>query len=1113
MTCPSRVLRRSLATVLCLFALPERATPDPRVGTVVDVAPFGVPLAGKKFLGVEWDNPREVAEVRTIFPDAAGAPPAESLRLEWWGSVWPANGVGGWMKLDDPWNGDWVRAPGKGSPGPDAASVAFTFPPLTKEEWKNALAGDEYPDKKPPAFRKTLKVRVVSDAAPLPDGTRLAVLGRSTWREGLFDIDVRLPHEGEAAARLEVLNGEALGLDSLPPPRGVSMSPGRGWTARGVAGGSAGVRLRLLYADAPHAASNDLTRVTVRMGSDPAATGFSFVPQDVLREGSMRLPDLGVLVSETGRALTHANDPGPAAPRWERTVRRRIPEQPETSRESALAGIPRLAPPQWVPLGVPSARQEVFVGPHGDWSMWGRSLHTDARDSERIPFREKKKKREDKLDATLDTSADPQFNGADREGIVRSLEADSLPLIHAEWKTGPIRYRHSLLAAILLGDISDDETRRGDETVVLLSKLEVTNASGARETATVHLRWSHDALLSLQDDGLVAIRPADASAVPAGLTALRGLVSADRPAGGGAAGWTLLPPSDKPVGAPSSSVLRWQGTLEPGQTRALYFKEPFVDLLDAVELEKLRRMRFEEEASATLGYWRSRLEGGMRLDVPEPALQRFYDANLWHIAITTDRDPQTGLYNQGVATWAYKVFANETVMIARSMDMRGEHKEAERFLEPMLRYQGHEALTGRYSTKEDAFHSAGAYTHGQYAMNHGFTLWGIADHYLMTRDRAYLERVAPQVVKGCDFLIRERRATMTPEGQPRSPVHGLSPASSLEDVVEFQYWFATNGYFYLGLKRVAEALADIGHPDAARIAVETERYRRDIETSAREAATRAAAVRLRDGNWVPYAPSRVFQWRHLTEGWIREALYPALHLATTEVLPPDDPLMTWMLDDLEDNIFYSKESGYGVQDVEKRWFERGAVTLQPCLLDTPTLYMARDEVPAALRSFWNTYALLLYPDVQCFAEWAPSFGKGGGPLYKTSDEARFVMWLRQLLVWEDGDRLWLARGTPRAWLEDGKTVRVERAPTFFGTAGVLIRSEAAQGRIRATVTLPTRNPPREAWLRLRHPEGKLPVRVAVNGRPVEPERVVGEDIRLLPGAADAAGQIEVMVEY
>ncbi|UCG48291.1 MAG: hypothetical protein JSU94_00660, partial [Phycisphaerales bacterium] len=392
----------------------------------------------------------------------------------------------------------------------------------------------------------------------------------------------------------------------------------------------------------------------------------------------------------------------------------------------------------------------------------------------------------------------------------------------------------------------------------------------------------------------------------------------------------------------------------------------------------------------------------------------------------------------------------------------------------------------------------------------GFVLWGVAEHYLVTRDRAYMERVAPKLVKGCDFLINERASTM---GEKDSPIYGLSPASSLEDVVEYQYWFATNSYFYLGMKRAAEALADINHPEAERIAREAQRYRRDIEAAAREAATRAAAVRLRDGSFAPYVPSRVFQWRHLTEGWIREALYCSLHLGTAGVVPYDDPLMTWMLDDLEDNIFFSWQSGYNVSDYEQRWFERGGVTLQPCLLDMPIAYMARDEIPAALRAFWNTYALSIYPDTQCFAEWARRLGVGGGPVYKTSDESRFVMWLRQLLVWEDGQRLWFGRGMPRQWLEDGKKVRIESAATTFGQAALVIQSNVAEGRISATVTLPTRTPPAGAWLRLRHPAGAGPSRVYIDNRRLGAERILGQDIRLVPGVGDISRPVELIAEY
>jgi len=1102
-----------LPVLLLIFAVPMSSLTCCKIvsahpaelGDIVEIGQFGRNISAESFVGVQWNNPRDVYEVHMIDVDARFA---TSLRVEWWGSVWPANGAGGWMRLDDPWNGRWVRIDAAPVPA-GAGRYVFKFPPLTKAEWDKALASDQYPDKKIPIFRRTLKVRVITDGRKMPDQARLLVLQNSRWADASLEIQTRHVHDVPVTCRLELANGRLLSIESLPEPRSVKLC-GDTWTARRSVGGTSGVRIKVRYVDNEDLSSNDTTRITVRFGEDLRAAGFSFVPQEVLKYEVIELPDFGTLISETSQRATIANCAGPSGSWWPCPVRERLRDRPEMTREAAMAGIPRLSPKRWIPIGVPSARQEFFVGPVGDWMISALSLNTDTgRDAKRWAFKKDfgNERLRDQLFFLLDTRSEPKFDGDDRIDTKRYLQDGCLPLVHTEWQSSSLLYHHQLIATTLLGAYGDDVSRRGDETVVLLSKLQISNPTDKPLMATVNLRCSNSGPITLQADGLIELEPR--YKVPDGLFAVRGKISTRDPVRGGASNWRIIPGDDPDA----SAILRWEATIEPTESRSIYFKTPFVELLDAEEMVRLKEIDFEQEVRRICGYWRSRLANGMQIDVPDEALKNFYKANLWHNVITTDRDPVTGLYNQGVATVRYRVFANETVMIARSMDMRGEHTEAERFLEPLLHYQGTERLKGRFSTQEGAFHGAGDYTHGEYAMNHGFVLWGVADHYLMTRDRKYLERVAPKLLKGCDFLISERASTMTPPCSSPWPIHGLSPASSLEDVVEYQHWFATNAYFYLGMKRTAQALADIRHPQAGRITAEAEKYRQDIEAAVREAATKSAVVPLRDGSFIPYVPSRVHQWRHLTEGWIREALYCSLHLATAEVLSPDDPVITWMLDDLEDNIFFSWQSGYNVADYEQRWFERGGITLQPCLLDTPIVYMARDEIAAALRAFWNTYALSIYPDVHCFAEWARRFGVAGGPVYKTSDESRFVMWLRQLLIWEDGNRLWFARAVPGEWLQDGNIIRVEHAPTLFGSAGMVIRSQTARRRIHATLKLPERNPAAEVWLRLRHPQGLWPKRVFANGAVVEQERIVGADIRVVPGVKDPSQPVMLVAEY
>jgi hypothetical protein len=88
-------------------AYAEQILPNEAVaGEVVNIAGFGRRLSGDNYIGRQWDNPRDIYEVHISGIDRRTA---ESLRFEWWGSVWSANGTGGWMRLDDPWNGKWVQ--------------------------------------------------------------------------------------------------------------------------------------------------------------------------------------------------------------------------------------------------------------------------------------------------------------------------------------------------------------------------------------------------------------------------------------------------------------------------------------------------------------------------------------------------------------------------------------------------------------------------------------------------------------------------------------------------------------------------------------------------------------------------------------------------------------------------------------------------------------------------------------------------------------------------------------------------------------------------------------------------------------------------------------------
>jgi hypothetical protein len=108
-------------------------------------------------------------------------------------------------------------------------------------------------------------------------------------------------------------------------------------------------------------------------------------------------------------------------------------------------------------------------------------------------------------------------------------------------------------------------------------------------------------------------------------------------------------------------------------------------------------------------------------------------------------------------------------------------------------------------------------------------------------------------------------------------------------------------------------------------------------------------------------------------------------------------------------------------------------------------------------------------------------GTLAGP-YCTPAEVSIPTFTKWMLVLEDPDEpvLWLAKATPRVWLEQGKTIAVSNAPTRFGNVGYELNSDIDHGKITAVLHLPE-DYRAATKLRLRVPDGKLLRAVKVNG--------------------------------
>ena len=159
-----------------------------------------------------------------------------------------------------------------------------------------------------------------------------------------------------------------------------------------------------------------------------------------------------------------------------------------------------------------------------------------------------------------------------------------------------------------------------------------------------------------------------------------------------------------------------------------------------------------------------------------------------------------------------------------------------------------------------------------------------------------------------------------------------------------------------------------------------------------------------------------------------------------------------LLNDHEDNLFYK---GWGIAN-------------EPVYNQHATAYLLRDEPEAVVRAFYSYMASAFSHSVFEPVEHRWTHGQYFGP--PSTDGAWFELYRNMLIRERDDDTLVIAQATPRAWLQDGQRIELERVPTYFGAVSATIESRARAGEIRADVTDAGSRKPAALLVRFRHPE-------------------------------------------
>lgn len=352
----------------------------------------------------------------------------------------------------------------------------------------------------------------------------------------------------------------------------------------------------------------------------------------------------------------------------------------------------------------------------------------------------------------------------------------------------------------------------------------------------------------------------------------------------------------------------------------------------------------------------------------------------------------------------------------------------------------------------------------------GFKLMNVCRHYWHSPNPDLVRELRPRW---------EKEATLLVEG--RTGPHGLYPAERYAgDISTPAQSVNVNAHAWRAIRDLSAVLADIGETaEAGRYAAAAREMRSNVLAAIQKSARRETtppfvpvALHSNEPAHTPIIRSRIGSYWNIIIGYT----------IGSGIFPPGSVEENWIphYQEQHGGIFLGMVRSGG----DEFNFWTGSERVNPLYGTRYTLdTLRRDDPERALVSLYGMLA-------QGFTRNTFIAGEGcalapvdarGRIFYlppNSAANAHFLSMLRHTLVqdWDlddDGrpETLRLLFATPKRWLENGKTIKVERAPTAFGEVSVLVQSNLSAGEIVAEVSLPARQQPEKTLLRIRAPDG------------------------------------------
>lgn len=470
--------------------------------------------------------------------------------------------------------------------------------------------------------------------------------------------------------------------------------------------------------------------------------------------------------------------------------------------------------------------------------------------------------------------------------------------------------------------------------------------------------------------------------------------------------------------------------------------------------EPLTTDAYERVKRDIIAYWKGILGEGVDLHIPEEIVN-----NAWRALVIQNLT----LINRDSLHYSYgntydRTYAVETLDTVISLVQSGYYQRTKPLIEDINDYK----QTGL------EYHSTAGLINGYF------------QHYMLYRDDQFIRKNLAYIIDGCERIIHDRSKTD----------NGLLPPADFCGDIPGQkiYAISVNALSWRALRDSGHLLKMLGMDQLGQKYLdEAASYRQAIRK-----AVEASAIKVGNLTFIPLRlyDKSVKPLEHIVAtvyGSYYNLLMP--YVLSSEVFAPNDPITDSIMQYLENK---------GGRLLGLVRFEDGIDALYG--LGYNIALLKRNEIDKFLVAF---YAMLAHgftrdtfvggevTSLYTFEDCPYELRRMGNPPNSTSN-ALFLQSLRYMLVLEndsqhDGvyDELHLLRGTPRAWLEDGKIIRLRNVPTYFGPVSLEVHSRISEGQIEANIRCPDRNPPDRITLTLRLPSGYMLESVEANGKPLE----------------------------